>query len=56
MISQLMGLPRENVPVRFTLMCDADSTPARFELLEFFDDPGDEQPTMPLAMRAIRPA
>ncbi len=49
MISQLMALPRENVPVRFTLLCDAESAPARFELLEFFDDPGAEQPTLPLA-------
>lgn len=49
MISRLMDLPRDNVPVRFTLLCDADSRPARFELLEFFDDPGDEQPTLPLA-------
>ena len=48
-ISRLMDLPRDNVPVRFTLMCDGDSNPARFELLEFFDDPGDEQPTWPLA-------
>ncbi len=49
MISQLMGLPRENVPVRFTLMCDGDSRPARFELLQFVDDPGEQQPTLPLA-------
>ncbi len=49
MISQLMGLPRENVPVRFTLTCDADSNPARFELLQFVDDPGEQQPSWPLA-------
>ncbi len=49
MISRLMALPRENVPVRFTLLCDGDSAPARFEMLEFVDDPGAEQPTMPLA-------
>ncbi len=49
MISQLMDLPRQNVPVRFTLLCDAESAPARFEMLEFVDDPGDQQPTLPLA-------
>ncbi len=49
MISQLMAMPRENVPVRFTLLCDGDSAPARFELLEFYDDPGEELPTWPLA-------
>ncbi len=49
MISQLMDLPRPDVPVRFVLMCDAASAPARFELLEFVDDPGEQQPTMPLA-------
>ncbi len=49
MISRLMALPRENVPVRFTLMCDDDSSPARFELLQFVDDPGEQQPSWPLA-------
>ncbi len=49
MISQLMALPRPDLPVRFTLMCDGDSNPARFELLQFVDDPGEQQPTLPLA-------
>ncbi len=49
MISRLMGLPKDNVPVRFTLMCDGDSAPARFELLQFVDDPGEQQPSLPLA-------
>ncbi|MEM7483476.1 MAG: hypothetical protein AAF481_20140 [Acidobacteriota bacterium] len=48
-ISRLMGLPRPNVPVRFILLCDEASNPARLELLEFFEDPGDELPNWPLA-------
>ena len=48
-ISQLMSLPRPDVPVRFTLMCDEDASPARLELLEFFEDPGEAWPSWPLA-------
>ena len=55
-ISKLMGLPRANVPVRFALMCDEDSNPARFELLEFYEDPGEVQPTWPLAAGLHAPA
>ncbi|MCP3956433.1 MAG: hypothetical protein GY719_01130 [bacterium] len=55
-ISELMGLPRPDVPVRFALMCDDDSNPARFELLEFYEDPGAAQPTWPLAAGLHAPA
>ncbi|MEM7587705.1 MAG: hypothetical protein AAF560_30235 [Acidobacteriota bacterium] len=48
-ISQLMALPRPNVPVRFILMCDAEVRPARLELLQFFEDPGTALPNWPLA-------
>ena len=44
------------MPVRFVLACDADSNPARFELLEFYEDPGEEQPTWPLAAGLHAPA
>ncbi len=55
-ISRLMGLPRENVPVRFILLCDEASNPARLELLEFFEDPGGELSTWPLAAGLHTPA
>jgi len=47
-ISQLMGLPRPEVPVRFTLYCDDDVAPARLELIEFLEDEGEPRPTWPL--------
>lgn len=48
-ISKLMNLPKPEVPVRFVLMCDAEETPARFELIEFLEENGAEAPAMPLA-------
>ncbi len=48
-ISELMSLPRDNVPVRFVLLSDEEASPARFELIEFVEDPGQPHPTRPLA-------
>lgn len=57
LISKLMDLPRPNVPIRFILLCDEASRPARLELLEFFEDrvtpgqvtPDGTLPTWPLS-------
>jgi len=54
-ISRLMSMPRPEVPVRFVLMCDEESRPARLELLDFFEDPGHQQPTWPLTAGLYAP-
>lgn len=48
-ISRLLGLPKPEVPVRFSLLCDAEARPGRLELLQFLEDEGGRRPTWPLA-------
>lgn len=39
-IAEFMGLPRPDAPLRLVMMADAEARPARFELIEFPEDPG----------------
>jgi hypothetical protein len=48
-ISRLLGLPRPEVPIRFTLLADQEQNSARLELIEFLEDEGEDRPTWPLA-------
>jgi len=47
-ISQLLGLSKPEVPVRFTLFCDDETRPTRVELLEFLEEEGEPRATWPL--------
>lgn len=47
-VCAFMGLPRRDVPIRLAMLADADSRPARLELLEFPKDPGPQIPSSPL--------
>ena len=47
-VCAFMGLPRSDVPIRLAMLADAESRPARLELLEFPQDPGPPLPTWPL--------
>jgi len=47
-IAQFMGLPRPDSPLRLAMMADATGQPARFELIEFPEDPGEVAPSWPL--------
>ena len=47
-ISQLMGLPKDEVPIRFVLFCDEEAHPARLEVIEFIEDPAPPRTSGPL--------
>lgn len=56
-ISRLMSLPKGEVGVRFTLICDHGATPARFEILEFLEDAAPPTaPWLPLRPGLFGPA
>ena len=54
-IASFMGLPRPDAAVRLALLCDAEATPSRLELLAFPDDEGATVPALPLAAGCFLP-
>lgn len=55
-MAKVLGMPGKTIKARLAVMCDADSNPARLEMIEFLGEPVAEHPSWPLAAGLHAPA
>ena len=55
-MAKVLGLPGKTIKARLAVMCDAESNPARLEMIEFLGEPVAQHPNWPLAAGLHAPA